>query len=165
VSWTIGRPTLDDLDELGRVHVQVWREAYAGLMPADYLAALDPTVGPRRWRERITDPSGGVGWWLARDDDGIVGMASSGPPRDEDAPAGLELYAINLLRRCHGTGLADDLMVRAVGDRAAYLWVLDGNERAIAFYRRHGFADEGGRKPDPDTGVAEIRMARGRTAP
>ena len=52
------------------------------------------------------------------------------------------------------------LLAVAVGDRAAYLWVLDGNARATAFYRRHGFADEGGRKPEPDTGVVEIRMAR-----
>ena len=157
---TIARPTLDDLEEMGRVHVQVWQEAYAGLMPDAYLAALDPTVGPTRWRERIAQPSD-VGWWLARDDDGIVGMATAGPGRDDDAPVPLELYAINVLRRAYGTGVADDLMAAALGDRAAYLWVIDGNDRALAFYRRHGFHDEGGRKPEPDTGVLEIRMSRG----
>ena len=157
--WTIARPTLDDLDEMGRVHVQVWREAYAGLLPDDYLAALDPTFGPTRWRERF-GTSEWVSWWLARDEHGIVGITTSGPPRDEDAPEPLELYAINVLRRAHGTGLADDLMEHAIGDRPAYLWVLDGNDRAQAFYRRHGFVDEGGRKPEPDTGVVEIRMAR-----
>jgi ribosomal protein S18 acetylase RimI-like enzyme len=145
---------------MGRVHVRVWQEAYAGLMPDEYLASLDPTAAPARWRERIEDPAGGVGWWLARDEEGIVGMATSGPPRDEDAPVGLELYAINVLRRAHGTGLADDLLAHAIGDRAAYLWVLEGNGRAEAFYRRHGFSDEGGRKPEPDTGAVEIRMVR-----
>jgi ribosomal protein S18 acetylase RimI-like enzyme len=164
VAWTISRPTLDDLDELGRVHVQVWREAYAGLLPDDYLAALDPTFGPQRWRERFgTSPE--VSWWLARDDDGIVAMTTSGPARDDDAPAPLELYAINVLRRAHGTGLADDLMARVIGDRPAYLWVLEGNDRAVAFYRRHGFADDGVRKPEPDTGVGEIRMSRGHAEP
>ncbi len=87
MSWTITRPTLDDLEEMGRVHVQVWQEAYAGLMPDEYLAALDPTVGPARWRERIEQPYGAVVWWVARDDDGIVGMATAGPGRDDDAPA------------------------------------------------------------------------------
>ena len=159
MAWTIARPTEDDLDEMGRVHVRVWQEAYAGLLPDDYLAGLDPTIGPARWRERLGS-SPGVGWWLARDEDGIVGMATSGPARDDDPPVGLELYAINVLRRAHGTGLADDLMAHAVGDRPAYLWVLEGNDRAIAFYRRHGFADEGGRKPEPDTGALELRMAR-----
>ncbi len=160
MSWTITHPTLDDLEEMGRVHVQVWQEAYAGLLPEAYLAALDPTVGPARWRARIEQPSGEVDWWLARDDLGIVGMATVGPGRDDDAPVSLELYAINVLRRAHGSGLADDLMAVAVGDRAAYLWVLDGNVRARSFYRRYGFVDEGGRKPEPDTGVVEIRMSR-----
>jgi GNAT superfamily N-acetyltransferase len=160
VSWTITRPTPDDLEELGRVHVQVWQEAYAGLLPAEYLAALDPTAGPVRWRDLVERPPGPVHWWLARDDDGIAGMATAGPGRDDDAPVPLELYAINVLRRAHGTGVADDLMAVAVGDRAAYLWVLEGNDRARAFYRRHGFVDEGGRKPEPDTGVVELRMSR-----
>jgi hypothetical protein len=106
VAWTIARVTLDDLDELGRVHVQVWREAYAGLLPDDYLAGLDPAFGPTRWRERFgTSPD--LAWWIARDDEGIAGMVTAGSPRDDDAPAPLELYAINLLRRTHGTGLAD----------------------------------------------------------
>lgn len=160
MTWTITRPSLDDLEEMGRVHVQVWREAYAGLLPADHLAGLDPTVGPARWRDRIAHPSRSVSWWLARDDEGIVGLATAGPARDDDAPVDLELYAINVLRRAHGTGLADDLMAVTIGDRAAYLWVLEGNARAQAFYRRYGFVDEGGRKPQPDTGVVEIRMSR-----
>lgn len=163
MSWTIARPVLDDLDEMGRVHVQVWREAYAGLLPDDYLAGLDPTFGPRRWRERFGS-SPEVSWWLARDEAGIVGMATSGPGRDDDAPVPLELYAINVLARAHGTGLATDLVGRAIGDRPAYLWVLDGNARAVAFYARLGFIDEGGRKPEPETGVTEIRMARGHLA-
>jgi ribosomal protein S18 acetylase RimI-like enzyme len=162
VPWTISRPTLDDLDEMGRVHVQVWQEAYEGLMPADYLSGLDPTRAPVSWRARMCDDSE-VTWWIARDEEGIVGMTTSGPPRDDDAPTPLELYAINVLSRAHGSGLADALLARAIGDEPAYLWVLDGNERAIAYYRKRGFVDEGGRKPEPDTGVTEIRMARGLT--
>ena len=130
-------------------------------MPADYLAGPRPDRGAAAVARADRAALRRVDWWVARDDDGIVGMATAGPGRDDDAPAALELYAINVLRRAHGTGLADDLMAVAVGDRAAYLWVLEGNDRALAFYRRHGFVDEGGRKPEPDTGVVEIRMARG----
>ena len=48
---------------MGRVHVQVWQEAYAGLMADDFLAGLDPTVGPRRWRERLGSIPG-ISWWV-----------------------------------------------------------------------------------------------------
>src|SRR4051812_29791989 len=105
---------------MGRVHVRVWQEAYEGLMPADYLAALDPTAAPPRWRERLLTPSE-VSWWIARDEEGIVGMAVSGPARDDHPPVPFELYAINVLSRVHGTGLADELMTHVIGDRPAYL--------------------------------------------
>jgi ribosomal protein S18 acetylase RimI-like enzyme len=164
MGWTIARPTLDDADEAGAVHTQVWQEAYAGLMPAAYLASLDPTVAGERRRRRILHPEAGVEEWIARDELGIVGLVAAGRPRDPDPPQPLELYAINVLRRAHGSGVADDLLAHAIGDRPAYLWVLDGNDRAIAFYRRHGFVDEGGRKPEPDTDLLEMRMARGHDA-
>lgn len=160
MAWTIAPIALDDADEVARVHVTVWQEAYAGLMPADYLGSLDPVAFGTSWRERLLHPKEGVGHWLARDEVGIVGIATAGPARDEDAPVTFELYAINVLARGHGTGVARDLLAHAIGDRAAYLWVLEANQRARAFYQRHGFEDEGGRKSEPDTGALEIRMAR-----
>ena len=109
----------------------------------------------------LAAPAAGARTWVARDADGIVGLTTSGPGRDVEAPTEHELYAINVLARAHGTGLGAALLEHAVGDRAAYLWVLDGNARAAAFYRGHGFADDGGRKPEPNTGLVEIRMSRG----
>ena len=160
-AWAIAPLGVADAEEVGRVHVRVWQEAYAGLMPADYLDALDPDEFATGWRERLLHPRDGVGHWAGGDHAGIVGIATSGPARDQDPPTPLELYAINVLARAHGTGVADALLRTAIGDRAAYLWVLDGNGRAQAFYRRHGFTDDGGRKAEPDTGVTEIRMSRG----
>jgi GNAT superfamily N-acetyltransferase len=161
MSWTIAPIDLADVDEVAVVHVRVWQQAYAGLMPADYLASLDPVAFAAGWRRRLVDPHPEVHTHVARDDTGVVGIVTAGPSRDDDAPTPDELYAINVLARGHGTGVADDLLAEAIGHRAATLWVVDGNARAIAFYRRHGFADEGGRKPEPGTGVLEIRMARG----
>jgi ribosomal protein S18 acetylase RimI-like enzyme len=160
VPWTIAPITLEDADEVGRVHVRVWQEAYAGLMPEDYLDGLDPVAFAAGWRERLGHPTAGVGHWLARDERGVLGITTSGPARDDDAPVRFELYAINVLARGHGSGVARDLLGHALGDAAAYLWVLEGNQRAQAFYRRHGFADDGGRKQEPDTGTLEVRMSR-----
>lgn len=162
--WTIAPIALDDADEVAKVHVAVWQEAYAGLMPAAYLASLDPVAFAAGWRRRLIERVPDEQSWAARDEAGIVGIATSGPSRDDDAPTPHELYAINVLARGHGTGVADALLAEAIGDRAASLWVVDGNARAIAFYRRHGFTDEGSRKEEPETSVLEIRMTRGNVA-
>ncbi len=164
MSWVIEEPTTDDAAELARVHVAVWREAYAALMPAAFLASLDPVAAAASWRERLADPVPDVRTWIARDADGICGMTSSGPARDEDAPTGWQLYAINVLARVYGTGIGDALLDRAIGDRAAYLWIAEGNARAAAFYRRHGFAEDGGRATHASSGTTELRMSRARVA-
>jgi ribosomal protein S18 acetylase RimI-like enzyme len=168
VGCTIEQPTLADADELGRVHVEVWRQAYAGLMPPDFLAALDAGAFAEKWRSRMADAVPGVVRLVARDELGIAGFTTAGPPRIDDPPADLELYAINLLARVHGTGVADLLLDATLGRRAAYLWVAEGNERAIAYYRKRGFVDDGGRDVDAESGAPEIRMvreARGAPAP
>jgi ribosomal protein S18 acetylase RimI-like enzyme len=152
-----------DADALGRVHTAVWHEAYAEVMPADFLASLDPVRAAQQWRLRleVDEPDSVVAVATAGEDGQIVGFASGGPTRDEDAPTGWELYAINVLAAHHGTGLADELVAAAVGDRPASLWVLVDNARAQAFYRRHGFAPDGASKVHEGTGVPEIRMVRG----
>ncbi len=156
------RPT--DADEIGRVHIQVWREAYAGLMPADYLAALDPQASVSRWAEMLAQPADGVRRLVGVAPAGeVVAIAAAGPSRDDDAPTPWELWAINVLAAHHGTGIADLLMGQLVGTGPASLWVLRGNERAMRFYARHGFQPDGAVKPHEATATTEDRWVR-RTA-
>ena len=64
----------------------------------------------------------------------------------------LELKRIYLLHRFQGAGIGAALMhwsietTWAMGKKRLLLGVHDGNRRAIAFYRRHGFAEVGTRK-------------------
>jgi ribosomal protein S18 acetylase RimI-like enzyme len=161
VPWTIAPIAFGEADEVARVHVRVWQEAYAGLMPAAYLDGLDPEAFAEDWRKRLVAPPPGVHSWLARDRAGVVGFTSSGPARDADAPTDWQLYAITVLARGHGSGVGHALLETALGDRPAYLWVAEGNERAMAFYRKHGFTDDGVLEHLPETGTREIRMSRG----
>ncbi|WP_347355067.1 GNAT family N-acetyltransferase [Intrasporangium sp.] len=166
--WRIEPLALADCEELGRVHVSVWREAYAGIMPDEYLAGLSPQQFAERWRQRLGDQgSSDLGTTLVATDAAaeIVGFVSAGPSRDDDVPTEWELYAINLLARTHGTGLADKLLGRALGDRGATLWVAADNRRARAFYARHGFVPDGAHKEHPGSGAPEIRMLRSRWRP
>ena len=161
--WRITPLVVADCDELGRVHMRIWRETYAGLMPADYLAGLSETRSAENWRRQLEPPEGvdlGALTLVARRSGRIVGFASAGPSRDTDAPTEWELFAINLVTEVHGTGLADQLLALVLGDRDASLWVVEGNAQARAFYTRRGFTDEGGRSAHEQTDAPEIRLVR-----
>lgn len=160
--WRLRPPTLEDCQELGRVHMAVWRDAYAGIMPADYLAGLSDERSAAGWRDQLSRAAGSPArTLLVVDPDGrVAGFGSAGPSRDEDAPTDWELYVVNLLAHARGTGVADRLLDEVVGDREATLWVVEDNARARAFYTRRGFVDEGGRSEHPATGTSEIRMVR-----
>ena len=70
----------------------------------------------------------------------------------------LELYALYVRAAYWGTGVGYALFEIAVGDRACYLWVLAGNERAIGFYERQGFRLDG-TEDEHDEGL-HVRMVR-----
>lgn len=167
VLYAVRPPRIADADALGELHVRVWRQAYAGVMPADYLASLRPADRAERWRsiaaeeaEGVAAADGKVTRVAEHPDGGIVGFATVAPARDDDPPVPLELWAINVLAEFHGTGAAGQLLAATLGDRSAYLWVVEGNERAIAFYRKHGFEPDGERAVHDASGASEVRMVR-----
>jgi hypothetical protein len=153
---------LADVDRIAEVHVNVWREAYAALMPGDYLANLDQAEFARAWRTRLAgEESSEVMQLVGVSPDGrITALGSAGANRDDDAPTAWELFAINVLAAAHGTGLADLMMAALVGDRPTSLWVLDGNVRAQAFYARHAFSPDGSTKDHEPSGRLELRLVR-----
>ena len=156
-----------DADGLGPLHNRLWRETYAGLIPAAVLDDRDDGERIRTWRDRGRaheehgrSPEGGT-TFVARDDQGTpVGWITAGPPRDEEAPAPIELWALYVAPEHHGDGLGRLLLDSLLPDGPAYLWVLQGNHRAIAFYRRAGFAEDGATKELEGTGALELRMTR-----
>lgn len=162
--YTIRQPRLEDADQLGEIHVRIWREAYAGLIVQRYLDELDPARSAERWRTMLADEDDAVVRLVGVTGDQVVGFINAGPARDEDPPTPLELRAINVLASHHGTGLAHRLVTEALGDSAAYLWVVDGNDRAMTFYRKFGFELDGGTKVDERLEATEHRMTRVREA-
>lgn len=152
-----------DAEQIARVHTQVWRETYRDLVAAEVLAPrLDVADATARWGLRLSEtPPGTDPVWVGIDPDGeVIALGCAGAPRDAEAPAARELWAINVSASAQGTGLADLLMDRMVGQEPAYLWVMEGNDRAIAFYERHGFEQDGARQIDEEYGTVDVRMTR-----
>jgi GNAT superfamily N-acetyltransferase len=162
--------TDDDIDAVAGVHVRSWQSGYAGIVPADYLAGLDPVVFAER--RRSWPPRSRTQTLVAEVDDTIVGFSMLGPYRitraDLDPQVG-EVYAIYLDPERWGTGIGRQLMdatkaaLTGFGFGSFRLWVLEANDRARRFYERAGMRPDGDRGlyTPGDTGVElpELRYA------
>lgn len=159
------RPAVpDDAEALTDLHLDVWDEAYAGLIPDEILQDRRHRREARieTWRRRIEGSE--EDHLLASDDAGrLLGFAGFGPSpdaEDQGVPS-LQLMALYVRAEAYGTGLGHELLAAAIAEEPAFLWVLDGNQRAITFYRREGFEFDGTTKTDP-VGL-EHRMVRWQT--
>lgn len=151
------RPAVpEDAEALTHLHLDCWDDAYTGLMPQEVLDERRTNVAERvdRWRTILGRTANTL---VAETTDGLVGFVSSGPARDADR-SGSELWALYVRAAWWGTGVGHGLMEAALGDRAAYLCVLEGNDRAIRFYERHGFARDGHVEDAPEG--PHVRMVR-----
>ncbi|WP_328530797.1 GNAT family N-acetyltransferase [Nocardioides sp. NBC_00368] len=141
----------DDAEALTDLHLDVWEEAYAGLMPDSIFVERRSLRAERvdRWRTNLG--TGPFSTLVLEDDEPgrLLGFASAGPGRDTDPGLPpLELSALYVRAERYGTGLGHRLLEKAIGSSAAYLWVLDGNQRAIVFYERQGFRFDGETKAE-----------------
>ena len=153
-----------DVPGIAWVHVQSWRETYAGLMPQSVLDGLSVEARERQWWRTLEVPTTGVFVVDTPDDvHDVVGFSSVGKARDEGFDA--ELYTLYVLKPHQGRGLGRRLwdaalgFVRSQGARNLNLWVLETNP-ARGFYERMGGKLEG-RKVESFGGIelAEVSYA------
>lgn len=156
VGVAIRRAVPDDAEALVELHVDCWDDAYTGLIAQEILDARRATVPARveKWRGIL---AGGT-THVACKDDLLIGFVSAGPGRGDAPPVTLEVQALYVRASSWGSGVGHALLETSVGDRPAYLCVLDGNARAFAFYERQGFRRDGHTEVE-DEGV-HVRMVR-----
>ena len=162
---TVRTAAPDDAAGIARVHIDSWRQAYDGIVPGEYLDSLDVAERQERWAENLRNgPRDGIRTWVADDGSRILGFASVGPARDEDASRDQEeIYSIYLDPAMWGKGVARDLMRTILADvppaTPLSLWVPADNARARHFYRRHGFSPDGAERHE-DFGGAQLLQVR-----
>lgn len=168
---------LSDAAAVAELHVRTWQTTYRGLLPDALLDELDVVARTKRWQRILggggTDAHATAGTasetaaptsttLVAVEGERVLGFASAGAARDDDAPCARELWALYVDPVEHGAGVGAELLRTAVGTDPAYLWVLEGNNRAIAFYEKHGFRLDGGVESEERGGrmLRDLRMAR-----
>ena len=140
----IRRASRHDAAAIGRVHVETWQAAYAGLLPDAMLVAMSDVRQSAWWSQLLRDPAEARGVFVADDRDmGVVGFGSCGPVRDppEGLPEGLdgrelkvgEVYTLYVEPDFQNLGLGRKLLgalfrqLQADRCDTAVLWMLAEN--------------------------------------
>lgn len=161
-TFEIRAPRRGEAEVLAAVHTAAWRETYAGVLP---VRAWDDESLARRvhlWRALCDERRPEWRTAIAELDGVPIGVAHAAPEPEDDAPSGgLRLFLLYVLASRQGSGAGRALHDAVLGARVASLWVLDGNERAIAFYRRAGFGPDGERRASGfEDAPDELRFVR-----
>ena len=173
--WTILRqkktprfqvhPMMSPADREGRafVHYQSWQETYPGLMPESILAGH--TLERCQKIAEKGDPDTNFVLLDRENGDRVVGFATiSLRARDfVSVPEAGEVIALYVLKEYQGFGLGKQLMEHCISrlpHRRIVLLVLDGNEKAIGFYKHMGFHFTGHSVVDERNGakMTELEM-------
>ncbi len=142
---TIRPAIVEDAQGIGWVSVTAWRETYAGIMPADYLAALSIEQRVAVFRDRIANLPDRQAIFVAySQDERVVGFGVSGPARETELGTDGEIFAINIVEAEKRRGLGIRLMAAMANALSQHgfarvgLWVIDENAPARRFYERLG---------------------------
>jgi GNAT superfamily N-acetyltransferase len=168
INFSIREAAPSDAPEFAFSQILAWREAYAGILEAEYLAGMDFERLTRSWARILEDDDQNVRRLAVTVEGAAVGWSGFGKPRDPVSEGTGEIHALNLLPAYWSRGLGSELFaasvdgLRAMGYERAYLWVADGNDRAHRFYDRHGWRPDGATKRDSrfDPPLLESRLSK-----
>ncbi|HJU38153.1 MAG TPA: GNAT family N-acetyltransferase [Tahibacter sp.] len=147
---TIRPARADDAAALAELGARTFVDTYGDFAADDLALHLARHFGASQQAREIADPD--VATWLAHGGGALAAFAQvrRGPApacvNDRDA---VELHRLYVERAWHGRGVAQRLMAaacdaaRTFGGASLWLKVWQRNARAIAFYRKCGFADVG----------------------
>jgi ribosomal protein S18 acetylase RimI-like enzyme len=161
VAWT------EDAEAVGAVQARAWREEYAGTLPSDVLAALEPAALAERWRQALQRPGDARNRVLVALERNVVrGFAVTTPSPDGDADAvsdgeiGEIVVDPDHRGRGHGSRLLQACVDTLRADRftRATCWVSSGDDVRRAFLASAGWATDGAHRELDLAGDGEVRV-------
>ena len=158
----ICQPTTENALEISRIYAASWKSAYRGMIPQGYLDQLRedawmPVSG--QWLSGTEVKALSV--WEGKE---MLGCSFFGESREASLPAAGEIISLYLKPEAFGKGYGGALFravvdsLRDEGYRQAFLWVLEKNVRARAFYEKYGMAPTGKSKSVEIAGEALLHV-------
>jgi ribosomal protein S18 acetylase RimI-like enzyme len=139
--------TPNDIEAIAPLHADSWRQHYRGALSDAFLDG--DVIADRRavWSERLMSPGANQFTIVADNNDAVVGFVHMILDRNPDWGALLDNLHVTYQLKRHGIGhrllsaAAHELARRRPNDQRFYLWVLDQNTAAQAFYITCGGRD------------------------
>jgi GNAT superfamily N-acetyltransferase len=160
-----------DAAAIGAVQSRAWRAAYAGLLPAVALDALEPVALGEQWAQAVRrPPSARHRVLVALERASVVGFAALAPSEDPDADpvADAELIVLAVdpahQRAGHGSRLLAAAADTCRADRVSRLstWLLAGDDALRRWLESTGWAADGAHREmtlDDDSATArQVRL-------
>lgn len=138
--------TDSDRAAIGELYAASWKAGYAGLLPKVFLDALEPNKYEERSLENGFLETGS---FVAIEGDRIIGHVHARPAAEEKMNGWGEIHTLYVHPDHWRNGIGSALLKYAVewlhseGFSDIYLYVLIGNDRAAALYRKLGFTPNG----------------------
>lgn len=162
----------DDAVAIAEVQVRAWRTTYAGVLPDDLIAALDPTEIATGWRPSLVSPLDARQRVLvALERATVTGFAITAPSVDPDLDPGVdgEVSDLTVDPERRGQGHASRLMqacadtLVADGFETAVTWLNAGDDKLRGFLTEAGWAPDGGHREldlrgDGEVLVKQVRL-------
>jgi ribosomal protein S18 acetylase RimI-like enzyme len=146
--------TVADAPAMAALHLVAWRGAYRDLAPAKAWETLDEAVRRERWTRTLSQPPARQAVLIAELDGAMVGFGAAVAPTEAVFGDRGEVRHLYVDPAAQGRGIGRRLMAALADQIAGWgygglaLAVVEGNDGAMAFYRRLG-GREAGRFTDP----------------
>lgn len=155
----------DDRLAVSGIYEASWKFAYRDILPRDYLERIPAGAWASGMERR------GMTTLVMLEEERYIGVSSCCESRFPEFDGWGEIVSLYLLPEYMGRGLGKPLLEAAVralaglGYRNVFLWVLEENRRARAFYEKAGFRLSGECRTDIIGGKTVREVAYCRSIP
>jgi ribosomal protein S18 acetylase RimI-like enzyme len=138
----------DDAEAIARLHAESWQRTYRGMMADDFLDGAALANRREVWHQRLRAPAPSQFVCVAEAALRLCGFICAFAGDDPEWGSYIDNLHVAPGRHRQGIGRAlmrrtAEWLVRDAPDRGVYLWVMEANAPARAFYDRLGATNAG----------------------
>jgi ribosomal protein S18 acetylase RimI-like enzyme len=138
LSVTFRPATAADADSVAALHADSWQRFYRGAYSDEFLDRDVVADRQALWSQRLAAPGAAAVTIVAEIDGRLTGFVHVVLDDDEKWGSLLDNLHVDGTRQRHGIGAALLARARQAATGSMYLWVLEQNARAQAFYTAQG---------------------------